>query len=166
MRERQTPCAVRRLLQRVLSDSTGSNLVEAAIITPLLVFLTLAVVDFGGLFYAYLALEHGVSEASRYGITGNVMSDPSGTPMSREASIRAAMRAATPLTLDDGAFNFSHKAPGASSWSGGSGTAGDIDKVSVTYNWTIMTPLLRLAFSGGQITLRVDSAMKNETRVP
>src|SRR5262245_38508570 len=164
MRERHTPYPVRGRLRKLLRDCTGSNLVEAALLTPLLVLLTLAVVDFGGLFYCYLALEHGVSEASRYGITGNVANDPGGSPMTREASIRAAMRSATPLTLDDGAFSFSHMAPGASGWSGGSGGPGDIDKVTVTYNWTLMTPLLRMAFTGGQITLRAESAMKNETR--
>jgi len=164
MRERHTPRAVRRLLQRLLGDSAGSNLVEAALLTPLLVLLTLAVVDFGGLFYCYLALEHSVSEASRYGITGNVMNDPSGSAMTRQASIMAAARNATPLTLADGNFSFSHMAPGSSSWSGGTGGPGDIDKVTVTYNWTLMTPLLRMAFTGGQITLRAESAMKNETR--
>ncbi|HEY7169798.1 MAG TPA: TadE/TadG family type IV pilus assembly protein [Vicinamibacterales bacterium] len=147
-----------------MRDRTGSNLVEAALLTPLLVLLTLAVVDFGGLFYCYLALEHAVSEASRYGITGNVMNDPSGTAMTRQASIIAAARNATPLTLADGAFSFSHMTPGASSWTGGTGVSGDIDKVTVTYNWTLMTPLLRMAFTGGQITLRAESAMKNETR--
>ena len=55
-------------------------------------------------------------------------------------------------------------APGGSSWSGGTGGPGDIDKVTVTYNWTLMTPLLRMAFTGGQIQLRAESAMKNETR--
>jgi Flp pilus assembly protein TadG len=164
MRERHTPHPVRDRLRRLLRDGTGSNLVEAALLTPLLVLLTLAVVDFGGLFYCYLALEHAVSEASRYGITGNLMNDPSGAAMTRQASIMAATRNATPLTLSDGAFSFSHMAPGGSSWSGGTGGPGDIDKVTVTYNWTLMTPLLRMAFTGGQITLRAESAMKNETR--
>jgi len=164
MRERHTPHPVRERLRRLLRDGTGSNLVEAALLTPLLVLLTLAVVDFGGLFYCYLALEHGVSEASRYGITGNLMTDPGGSAMTREASIRAAMRNATPLTLDDSAFNFSFKSPGSSSWSGGSGGPGDITKVTVTYNWTLMTPLLRMAFTGGQIALHAESAMKNEAR--
>src|SRR3954463_16591729 len=164
MRERQTPCPVPGILRRVLRDCTGSNLVEAALITPLLVLLTLAIVDFGSMFYVYLALEHGVSEASRFAITGNVLTDPSGAAMTREASIKAAMRNATPLTITDGQFTFSHKAPGGGGWSGGTGGPGDIDKVTVTYTWSMMTPLLRMAFTGGQITLQVDSAMKNEAR--
>ena len=80
MRRETLHRAVRRL-----RDATGSNMVEAAIITPLLLLLTFAVMDFGGLFYAYLALENGVSQATRYGVTGNTMDDPAnpGTPLSR-----------------------------------------------------------------------------------
>ena len=58
-------------------DTRGTNLLEAAIMTPLLVMLTFSIVDFGALFYVYLALENGVSQATRYGVTGNVMPDPS-----------------------------------------------------------------------------------------
>ena len=43
---------------------------EAAIITPLLLLLTFSIVDFAAIFYAYLALEHGVSQATRYAVTG------------------------------------------------------------------------------------------------
>ena len=60
----------RRRSFRRLSDARGANLVEAAVITPLLLLLTLAIVDFSAMFYAYLALEHGVSQATRYAITG------------------------------------------------------------------------------------------------
>ena len=45
-------------------------MLEAAIITPLLLLLTFSIVDFGALFYVYLALENGVSQATRYGVTG------------------------------------------------------------------------------------------------
>ena len=55
---------------RRLGDSKGANLVEAAIVTPLLLLLTLGIVDFAAMFYCYLALEHGVSQATRYAVTG------------------------------------------------------------------------------------------------
>ena len=48
-----------------LKDATGATLLEAAIITPLLLLLTFSIADFGGLFYVYLALENGVSQATR-----------------------------------------------------------------------------------------------------
>ena len=126
--------------------------------TPLLLLLTFAIVDFGALFYVYLALENGASLATRYAVTGQVISG-----QTREASIKAAMRKATPtLTLNDDMFAFSFLAPGATVWANGPGGENDIGKVTVTYPHTVMTPLIRPFFTGGQFTIRVESAMKNE----
>jgi len=148
---------------RRLSDARGANLVEAAIITPLLLLLTLGIVDFSAMFYCYLALEHGVSQATRFAITGQQMS-ASGSPIGREASIKAAMREATPtLTIPDNAFSFSFMPMNGSSWASGLGGANDVGRVTVNYTWNFMTPLIRPFFSNGQINLRVQSTMKNET---
>ena len=138
----------------------GTSLVEAALITPLLLLLTFAIVDFASLFYIYLALENGVSQASRYGVTGNQVAG-----LSRQESIKTAMRQSTPtLTIADGSFSFSHLRPGQGTWDAGVGGPNDIDKVTVTYPWTMLTPLVRPFFPNGQINLVVESAMKNEAR--
>jgi Flp pilus assembly protein TadG len=148
---------------RRLGDSKGANLVEAAIITPLLLLLTLSIVDFASMFYCYLALEHGVSQATRFAITGQQMSS-GGSPIGREASIKAAMRDATPtLNIPDSAFTFSFMPVNGSSWSSGLGGANDVGRVTVNYTWSFMTPLIRPFFTNGQINLRVQSTMKNET---
>jgi hypothetical protein len=52
--------------------------------------------------------------------------------------------------------------PGGTSWAGGTGGPGDVGKVTVNYTWTFFTPLMRPFFPSGQITLSVESAMKNE----
>ena len=156
----------RSLVARI-RDTRGTNLLEAAIMTPLLVMLTFAIVDFASLFYVYLALENGVSQASRYGVTGNQMTDPANPTqfLSRQDSIKTAMRQATPtLTIADSAFTFNHMATGGSTWVAGTGGAGDIEKVTVNYTWDIITPIMRPFFPGGQIHFTVDSAMKNEPR--
>jgi hypothetical protein len=148
-----------RLFRR-LKDATGATLLEAAIITPLLLLLTFSIADFGGLFYAYLALENGVSQATRFAVTGNSMGS-----LSRAESIKAAMRSATPtLTIPDGAFSFQHMPVGGSSWVGGTGGPGEIEKVTITYTWPLMTPLLRPFFASGSLTMKVESMMKNESR--
>lgn len=152
-------------LLRRLADSTGTNLVEAALVTPLLL-LTFSIVDFALVFYVYLALENGVSQATRYGVTGNLMDDPDnpGQQLARTDSIKLAMRQATPtLTIEDAAFSFSHMTPGGA-WTGGTGGPNDIEKVTVTYTWTPFTPLVRPFFDNGQVNLTVESAMKNEGR--
>ena len=151
--------SVSRFVRR-LSDARGNSIVEAAMITPLLLLMTFAIVEFALLFYVYLALENGVSQATRYGVTGNQIVN-----LSREDSIKTAMRQATPtLTLSDNAFTFSHLPQGGTNWVSGAGGPSEIEKVTVDYTWNILTPLLWPFFSNGQIHFTVDSAMKNESR--
>src|SRR3979409_2348231 len=97
-----------------LGDAKGATLIEAAIITPLFLLLTFSIVDFGGLFYAYLALENGVSLASRYGVTGRTMTDPvTGTALNHQESLKLTMRQGTPpLTIPASSFAFTHRSPG------------------------------------------------------
>jgi Flp pilus assembly protein TadG len=131
-------------------------MIEAAIIMPLLLIVTFAVIDFSVLFYVNLALENGVSQAVRYGITGETMGG-----MSRQESIQSVMRTATPtLTLTDDNFHFSHLVGGA--WVQGTGGPGDIEKLTVTYSHQMF--VLRPLFPGGQVELSVESSMKNEDR--
>jgi Flp pilus assembly protein TadG len=154
-----------RMLKR-FRDTAGTNLIEAAIITPMLLMMTFGLIDFAGLFYVYLALENGVSQATRYAITGNQMTDPNtGLLLSYEDSIKSAMRQATPtLTISDAAFTFTHLAPGGTTWQGGAGGPNDIGKVTINYTWLPLTPILRPFLTGGQMAVQVDSAMKNESR--
>jgi len=113
----------RRLL-RLFKDCAGTNLLEAAIIVPLLLLLSFSIVDFASMFYVYLTLENGVSQATRFAVTGQTMADPTnpGTQLNRAESIKLAMRQATPtLTIDDSAFSFSFMSPPGGSWSAGTG---------------------------------------------
>ena len=152
---RRDTCAA--MCTRVRS-ARGNTLIEAAIITPLLLLLTFSIFEFGALFYVYLSLQNGVTQATRYAVTGRADPDAS-----RSESIRSAMRRATPtLTIDDGAFTFHHMAPGAANWAGGVGGPSDIEKVTVNYTWDILTPLMRPFFTGGKIEFSVESAMRNE----
>jgi Flp pilus assembly protein TadG len=144
-----------RRLRRIVSDLSGANLLEAAILTPLLLLLTFGIIEFSMVFFVYLALEHGVSEATRDVVIGN-----SGN---RAGAMMTAMRSATPaLTIPDNDFSFSHMSPGSTSWVTGTGGPDDIDKLTVDYDWTLMTPLLRPLFPGGTLHIRVESARKNE----
>jgi Flp pilus assembly protein TadG len=147
-------------LPRWLS-SRGSNLVEMAAVIPLLLLLTFAIIDFATLFYVYLSLENGVSQATRYAVTGQVMNDPANPAqlLSRDNSIKLAMRNATPtLTIPDSAFSFYNVTQSTS----GTGGPNDTIRVSVQYVFVPMTPLIRPFFTNGQITFTVTSTMKNE----
>jgi len=147
-------------IARRLKAARGNSLLETALILPLLLLITFSIIEFGAMFYAYLALENGVSQATRYGITGNAQAS-----MSRDDSIKAAMRDATPtLTIADSAFTMSHMPPGGSTWLAGPGGPGEIEKVTVDYDYSIMTPLLWPFFTNGVFHIRVDSSMRNESR--
>src|SRR5215467_9288123 len=76
---------------RRLRTCRGTSILETALVLPLLLLITFSIIDFGAMFYTYLALENGVSQATRYGITGNAQAG-----LSRDQSIMAAMRDATP----------------------------------------------------------------------
>src|SRR5207245_4156899 len=128
-----------RPIRKLLHEVSGTNFIEAALILPLELLLTFGVIDFATLCYEYLALENGVSQATRYVVTGQQMADPSnpGNFFNRQDSIKQAMRMATPtLNVPDSAFAFQHMAPGAGGWSGGVGGPGDIEKVTINYTYT------------------------------
>jgi hypothetical protein len=145
-----------------LKDATGATMVEAAIITPLLLLLTFSIVDFASMFYCYLSLENGVSQATRYVVTGATV----GT-LSREESIKAAMRDATPtLNIPDGAFSFANMPAGSTSFVAGVGGPGSVERVTIDYDWEILTPLIRPFFTDGKVHFRVMSTMKNEKKFP
>jgi Flp pilus assembly protein TadG len=151
----------RRLLAS-LKDSTGATLIEAAIMTPLLLLLTFSIVDFASMFYCYLSLENGVSQATRFAVTGATSGGAS-----REESVKSAMRSATPtLTIPDSAFSFSNMPAGGGSFVSGIGGPGDVGRVTIDYDWPLMTPLIRPFFTGGKVHFRVMSTMKNERKFP
>ena len=142
-------------------------MLEAALITPLLLMLTLSIIDFGALFYVYLSLENGASLATRYGITGLLKDDPlhPGTPLAREGSMMLAMRQNTPtLTIPDSAFAFSNMPAGSTTFVPGTGGPGSVEKLTVTYTWTFFNPVFWSFFTNGEIVLHVDSSMKNEAK--
>ncbi|MFN8007419.1 MAG: TadE/TadG family type IV pilus assembly protein [Terriglobia bacterium] len=142
-------------------ESRGANMLEMAAVIPLLLLLTFAIIDFSTLFYVYLSLENGVSQATRYAVTGQVMPNPSNPAqnLSRDDSIKLAMRNATPtLSIPDSAFSFFNVTQNAS----GTGGPTDVIRVTVQYVYVPVTPLIQAFFTGGRITFTVSSTMKNE----
>lgn len=133
-------------------------MLEAALITPLLLLVTFAIIEFASIFYCHLALQNGAAQATRFGVTGNV----TGT-LSRVDSMKAAFRQATPtLTVPDAAFTFSHLPVGGGSFVGGSGGPNEVERLTVNYTWKLFTPLLTPFFTNGEIRLKAESTMKNE----
>ena len=145
--------------RRVRRWSRGAALAETGIIITLLIPITFAVLDFAGILYAFQAMQNGVSQATRFAVTGNHGTDGSGAALPRDDSIRQAMRAATPgFQIADNAFTFYNVSKGTSD----TGGPKDIIRVTVAYDWQLLTPFLRPFFPGGYVTIRVASTMRNE----
>lgn len=153
------------MLKKLLRDCHGNNLLEGAMVTPLLLLLTFGIVDFASMFHVYLAMENGISQATRFAVTGATKEDPNkqGTLLGREGTIKAVMQDASPtLNVNAMMFTFSHMKPGSASWAGGAGGPGDIGRVTVDYSWKPLTPILGPFLTGGKMTMTVESAMRIE----
>jgi Flp pilus assembly protein TadG len=125
-----------------------------------MLLLTIGVFEFGAMFYVFLSLQNGVSQATRYAITGNTAGGAS-----RVDSVKLAMRTTTPtITIPDSAFSFSHLPAGGTTFVGGVGGPGEVEKVTINYTWTFFTPLMRPFFPTGTMRMTVDSTMKNEPK--
>ncbi|HEY0285247.1 MAG TPA: TadE/TadG family type IV pilus assembly protein [Vicinamibacterales bacterium] len=155
------------MLKKFLRGCDGNNLIESAMVTPLLMLLTFGIIDFASMFHVYLSMESGISQATRFAVTGSTKPDPGkpGSPMGREGTIKAAMQDASPsLNTNAMTFTFSHMTPGSTSWAGGAGGPGDIGRVTVDYSWEPLTPILKPFLADGKMTLSVESAMKIEPK--
>ena len=110
--------------------------------------------------------QNGVTEATRYGVTGQQMNDPLDptTPLSRQDSIMRVMRDSSPgLTIADSEFRFC-VVTDSTCVTPGTGGPDDIIKMTVTHPWRLISPMLwPLVGDGGVINLRVSVTMKNET---
>src|SRR5262249_8166404 len=90
------PRAPRR--RGLLSSQRGQASVETAIAVVVLVGFMLSVIDGALLFWTYLTLENGITEATRFAITQQQLDDPNnpGGQLSRIDSIEAVMRQQSP----------------------------------------------------------------------
>ena len=140
---------------KLLGGSTrGQGLVEFALVLPLVVFLFFGVFEFGRFFYSRLTLQHAVSEATRFAVTGNVLPDTLGNPMSRARSIIEVIhRSAQTLDVDVGRVTI--VPPDA-------GGPGDVVRISAEFTFQFMIPGYTSMFPDGELEFEVSTAMKNE----
>ncbi len=136
-------------------DERGQGAVEFALVLPALVLLLMGIFEFTRHYHARLTVRHAVSEAARFGSTGQLLIDPeSGETMSRAASIIAAMqRSAGGLDLDVEQIILD-PADG--------GGPNDVVRMVATYRFTFMdSPLVR-SFAPPFAEFTVATTFKNE----
>lgn len=123
----------------------GQSAVEFALILPILVLLLMGVFDFGRAFYYYSVVANSAREGARAGIYSAGTSD---------ASIRAQVHSyAVGLPgLTDSMIQIARS---------GSGLNTNV-KVTVTYEYDAITPIIDKFLPGGKITLSSASTMQVE----
>ena len=145
---------------RALGNRRGSSLVEMSFVLLVFFGLVVAVFEFGRLFFVQFTLHNAVREASRFGVTGNVMPDPDnpGQFLSRVESIVAKIQEVAP-GLDVEATNVIVSGPAGP---GDAGGPGDVVAIQVDYDIELLTPIIRPIFPDGVHHYSVGVVSRNE----
>lgn len=140
--------------RRRLHAKSGQALVEFTLVLPLLLLLFFSIIEFGLYFYTRISLRHVVRESARFAVTGNVLPDSAGQPMSRAKSVETMILTGAPgihlaasnitMTPSDG------------------GAPGQVVRINVTYAYTAKLPPFALIFPHGRLMINVATVTKNE----
>ncbi len=129
----------------------GQGLVEFALLVPVLFMLLFGIIEFGRLYMTKISLRHTVQEAARFAVTGNVLPDSTGAPMSRTVSIQQMIVRGAPHLDIDPSLIYLNPANG--------GAPGALVQVGVEYDFKFIMPLLG---NRGSLRIQTSSTMKNE----
>lgn len=115
----------------------GQSLLEFAIILPVLLIILAGVLDIGRLYFSYVAVTDAASEGVAY----------AATHPTNESLILARARDASNITADQSEIVFQcPTCPTVGS--------GDTVTVTVTYSFTLATPIVNAIVPGGVVPLR------------
>lgn len=143
-----------RVVRQIGRSSRGQGLVEFALAFPIVLFVIFGVFEFGRYYYTRLTMQHAVAEATRFAITGNVLSDSLGDPMSRVASIVEVIRTrASTLEVDVDRITIL-PADG--------GGPGDVVTVNAAFGFQFIVPGYRQLAPEGVLDFTVSTSMRNE----
>ena len=81
---------------RTNRSASGQALVEFTLVLPLLLVMFFSILEFGLYFYTRVSLRHVVRESARFAVTGNVLNDSTGTPMTKAKSIEQLILTSAP----------------------------------------------------------------------
>ena len=128
-------------MRRRWKGQRGSEILEYALVLPILMVLVMGIMDFGLIFFSYETLESAVREGARVGVI-----DPTD-----QANIASAVRGQT-IGLNQSALNIGVSYPGS-----------NLIQVSATYDAPIFSGFITQFFSGNSsVTLRSSSRMSIE----
>jgi len=147
----------------------GATLIEFAIVLLLLLLLIFAIVEFGRYFFVQHSLQFATREGVRLALVGRTLSDPSGNPLSREASIvkmitdKAAM-AVRASDLQISIYPISADYTDPANWQNvqDAGEPGSYMRVRTRYYFTFTTPVIGAFAPGGRLLVEAQATYRNE----
>ncbi|MFQ5528801.1 MAG: TadE/TadG family type IV pilus assembly protein [Gemmatimonadota bacterium] len=141
--------------RRIRRNSSGQSLVEFALVLPMLLLVFFGIFEFGRFYFTKLTLQHAVREATRFAITGNVLTDPdTGDPMDRAGSIvRVILENTKDLDVD---------LDGITITPADGGGPEDIVRVEIDFEYDLTVPLISRVVPDGHVDLSFSTAMRNE----
>ncbi len=144
-------------------NQRGSVIVETALVVVAFMFLLGAVLDLSNYLHVRSKIQHAVSQAARYAITGNQLDDPdnSGSLLSREASIAFILERYTDISFEPSDIDL-YVVNADGSTSSGLGFGGDIILVRVRHEMTLITPGLSKLFDDGVAKIRCSTRLQSE----
>jgi Flp pilus assembly protein TadG len=129
--------------------------VEFTLVLPLLLVLFFSIIEFSLYFYTRVSLRHVVRESARFAVTGNVLSDSAGKPMSRAKSVEYMILTGAPAVKLTPSNITMTPADG--------GGPGQVVRFNVSYAYTAKLPPFALIFPNGRLMINVATVTKNET---
>ena len=143
------------VIRRLTHTDTGSEVIEMALVTPILLLLILGMVDFGFLFQRYVVLTNAAAEGAR------VASLPGYNQADVQARV-AAYALAGGIGADDGAVTASSEA--VSIVTPGGTSPGSRVTVAHVYNFQFVGPIVALVGGsmGGNVTLTSRSVVRHQ----
>ncbi len=145
-------------IRRLRSSNRGTAMVELALVITMLMMLFSGVFEFGRFYYSRITLQHAVREAARFAVTGNVLNDAQGNPMSRVASIQQVIQTKA-YNLNVAVNNITVVPPDG-------GGPGDIVTITTVFRYDFVVPPVKQFFPPGYVDFTISTAMKNEPFFP
>ena len=139
---------------RTIRSASGQALVEFTLVLPLLLVMFFSILEFGLYFYTRVSLRHVVRESARFAVTGNVLNDSTGTPMTKAKSIEQLILTGAPAI---------HLTPSNITLTPADGGGpGQVVRIDVSYAYTAKLPPFVLIFPKGRLMINVATVTKNE----
>ena len=154
----------RSLWERIRSRrrNRGQSLVEFALVLPLMLFLLAMAIDFGRLFYTYVAVENAAKEGAIYGAQNPICATDANAvlcPDPQNVEWRVLNEAANLPGLQVSTIECRERASGTAYGDLRSCKDGDTYVVGTTFDFRLVTPILSAVLGNG-LTLQSESQSK------